>query len=234
MAATVNLPGVGPVDERWVIAGVALIAGIAGWAWYQRGRAPIEEAPPEVDEFADAAVDAYEGAFGTPALTPHPLSEPGYLPPGSDAEWAQRAQIILTGVNYDPLTAATAIGKYLTRQTLTPTEADIVRVAIAQLGPPPVGSYPVTVAAVPTPPVASTDTSSLWDVWQGERLARGQVHIPGATGAEDWGMIARRTLGPTATRSDVYFRSLELQQRYPELHKKYPLYVPNNIIPQIR
>lgn len=238
MPETVTLPAVGRVDERWVIAGVALIVGIVGWAWYQRGSTvPEEELPPETDDFTEAAVDAYQGAFGTPALTTRTPNEPGYLPPTSDAEWAQRAQTILTGVNYDPLTAATAVGKYLTRQNLTPVEADIVRVAIAQLGAPPQGTYPVTVVASQSGGTGGTGGSGgsgatggsvRWDDWTR------QTFDFDPRGTANWGKVARRTLGPDATRDEVYYRSLDLQRLNPEVSRKYMLYVPETVIPTLK
>jgi len=234
MPETVKLPGIGAVDQRWAVAGVALVVGIVGYAWWKRASVTVDTtttAEPTADALQDASVDAYQGAFGTPALTPHPTSEPGYLPPSTDAEWSRRAQDILTGINYDPVVAAAAIGKYIGRQQLASADAEIVRVAIAQLGPPPVGSYPVNV--VETPP-KSESPQVLWDVWQGQQVASGNLVLPGATGAQDWGMIARGTLGPNATKLDVYLRALELQKVNPEIHGKYPMYVPPNIVPSIR
>lgn len=236
MPADVDIPGIGNVDQKWAIGGAALVLGIVGYAWWRRGTmtasAPTTLNSPEdaTDAFYEASQDAYQGAFGTPGMTVHPTTgDPSQLPPATNSEWAQRAITALTSVNIDATMAAMAIGKYMTRQTMSNAEADIVRTAIGMLGKPPQGEFPINVGAGSNP-VPTPEITQLWDEWQVQNLATGPT-TPGSQW--DWGMIARRTLPSNATRLDVYVRSLDLQKKYKDLHRKYPMYVPSNVASQI-
>jgi len=251
MAETVNIPGIGPVDQRWAVAGVALVVGIVGYAWWRRASVTVDETAeitPESDAFHEASVDAYEGAFGTAALTPHPVSGSGTLPPSTDAEWARRAQDILTRINYDPVIAAAAIGKYIGRQPLTPAEAEIVRVAIAQLGPPPVGSYPVTVLEGTKPPTAGTPPPATPPAtgtpsgpqWQGKPITANWPlapqysvgrHVLGGTPgvALPWAIIAAKSMRAHMAVNPANINAMvsALKRANPELARRYPVAVPN-------
>jgi len=233
--ATLDVPGVGAVDQRWAIGGAALVLGIVGYTWWRRGTqqatsTTVNTPEDATDAFYEASQDAYQGAFGTPALTPHgTTADPNSLPPASNAEWAQRAITMLTAVNIDATMAAMAIGKYMTRQTMSDAEADIVRTAIGMLGQPPQGDFPIKVGPGSNP-VPTPEIQQLWDEWQVQNLATGSL-TPNSQW--DWGMLARRTLPSGASRLDVYVRSLDLQKKYPDLHKKYPMYVPANVASQV-
>lgn len=224
----VKVPGIGNVEQKWVFGGAALVLGIVGYAWWKRGTAAADTGvttqEPVTDPFTDASVDAYQGAFGTPALTAHPDTGDSIFPPTTNDEWTRRAIEALTTVNYDPTAAAAALGKYITRQSLSAPEADMVRYAVAVVGPPPVGSFPIT--AGPSGGTATPETTQLWDAWQSQNLATGTL-TPGSE--YDWGMLARRVLPSTATRLDVLVKSQELQAKYPDIHRKYPMYVPANV-----
>lgn len=107
--------------------------------------------------------------------------------------------------------------------------------------PAPVGApVPAPAPAAPAPaaiPVALLQqlppgSGDSWDAWQAGQSAAGRVAA--TPGQMDWGVIARGTLPSTATRSDVYFRSLALQQRYPDIHRQYPMYVPSGVASGIR
>lgn len=224
----VKIPGIGNVEQKWVFGGAALVLGIVGYAWWKRGTAAADTTIPVAgtvdDAFTDASQDAYQGAFGTPALTVHPDTGDSISPPTTNDDWTRRAIEALTTVNYDPTAAAAALGKYITRQALSGPEADMVRYAVAVVGPPPVGSFPITSGS--TGGTATPETAQLWDAWQSQNLASGTM-TPGTE--YDWGMLARRVLPSTATRLDVYSKSLELQAKYPDIHRKYPMYVPANV-----
>lgn len=62
-----------------------------------------------------------------------------------NASWAQAADAGLTDLGYPATEVAAAIGRYLGRLSLTPAEATIVEVALAEYGNPPVGHYQIII-----------------------------------------------------------------------------------------
>lgn len=147
--ATITVPGIGPVRREYIVAAVAVVAGIVGYAWW--ARAPIGEptppADPAFDAFAsDAAGGVVSGTGGGYTIT---APDPATLPPRTNAEWATRAVDRLADIGYEAGHVALVLGKYLGRLDLTTAEADIARTAIAMLGPPPVGEYTVKTASAP-------------------------------------------------------------------------------------
>jgi hypothetical protein len=77
---------------------------------------------------------------------------------GTNAAWAQAAESGLTEVGYSSTDVAAALGAYLSSQPLTTDQATIVYAAIAEYGPPPVGSFSVIMA--PTTSASTTGNSS--------------------------------------------------------------------------
>lgn len=74
----------------------------------------------------------------------------------SNSAWTQAATAGLTDIGYTGTDVATALGLYLTGMPLTTDQAAIVQAAIAEYGPPPVGSFQI----IPAPP-GSTQTSTV-------------------------------------------------------------------------
>lgn len=156
---TMKIPGIGPVEKKWVYIGGAAVVGIVGYAYWNKSRA--EAAESEVTDYTegpgyamDSGVDEYVNPGGSQA----PVEEDYVTAPTTNAEWAQKAIGILVDTGYDPIEASLAVGRYLARQDLSSTQANMIRAASAQLGPPPVGSYPITItpgtpAPNPTPTV---------------------------------------------------------------------------------
>lgn len=71
----------------------------------------------------------------------------------TNAQWAQAVEAGLTGLGYDPLAVGSAIGKYLLNQPLTSDQVTIVQTAVAEYGPPPVGTFAIIAGgSVPPPP----------------------------------------------------------------------------------
>lgn len=61
----------------------------------------------------------------------------------SNAAWSQAVQAGLSDIGYDPTTVATALGLYLTGTPMTADQANIVKTAIAEFGPAPVGNLQI-------------------------------------------------------------------------------------------
>lgn len=150
MAEDVKVPAIGPVKREYLYAGLAVIAGVAGYAWW-RTRA--------VGDTSGVVVDPATGSVGDGLSYNNPA--PGTTGGGDDGtpsaprtnqEWAAAARDRLMEAGYEPGYVALVLGKYLDRQGLTPDEAAVVRAAWAYVGHPPEGSYPIVPIGTTTPP----------------------------------------------------------------------------------
>lgn len=100
---------------------------------------------------ASSAID-YSGAYGYgssvagTAGTLVPASTTQATTYASNAAWAQAAEAGLTDIGYGSTDVAAALGRYLGGLSLTSDQATIVQAAIAEYGPPPVGSFQVIMA----------------------------------------------------------------------------------------
>lgn len=203
MAETIKLPGVGPVDKKWVYVGGALVAGIVGYAYWTKARA--EES--EITDFTevtdpDAIVDGGVDDYVNPGGSRDPINEDNSTAPSNNAEWSFQAFDKLTDNGYNPLKVSTALGKYLARGTLTPNQGAIIRAAHAFLGPPPIGKFPIKIGkGEPDNPdkpdvqlpikvaptglsahdIGSTTVGLLWNAVSGARYY--SVSIPGKSSA---------------------------------------------------
>jgi hypothetical protein len=164
----VNVPAVGRVDRKWVIAGLGVSAGIVAYAWWRRSSVAEAPVPGEGDLAAEdlygtagtggQGIDAYQGAaVGGASYSGQPAGEG---PPLTNAEWAQRVVDLLEGVGFERNFAATTIGKYLSGNALTTAEKLLVQAAVGLLGYPPAGALPIISApATPTPTPTPTPTA---------------------------------------------------------------------------
>lgn len=183
MAETVKIPGMGQVDKKWVYAGTAVVAGIVLYAYWVRSR-NVEPTTSDytgedlegTDYGYDGSVGEYTGATGSQP----PVYEDNNPFPTTNAEWTIQAVDKLTDIGYEGITVSAALGKFLGRLDLTEAQADIVRQAVALLGPPPTGEYPIKVSAGDpvTPPTPKEPVS-------GTKLAA-------PTGLTTWGNGASR------------------------------------------
>lgn len=186
MAAQVKIPGIGEVDKKYVYAGVAVIGGIVVYAYWNAKRNAAAE--PTTSDYTGEAIDGeyvgtdyeYDGSVGgyTGATGSQPPVNVDTNPlPSTNAEWATMAVDKLTDIGYDSITASAAIGKYLARLDLTEAQADIVRQAVALLGTPPSGDFPIKVAPVTPTPIPNTPNPS----------TPSGATLPAPTGLTTWG-----------------------------------------------
>jgi hypothetical protein len=61
----------------------------------------------------------------------------------TNAQWAQQVEQDLPGIGFSATAVATAVGRYLAKLPLSPEQANIIQVAVAEEGPPPVGTFPI-------------------------------------------------------------------------------------------
>jgi hypothetical protein len=156
---TTTVPVVGKVKTTYVYVGAALVAGIAGYAWWRRS-----QADPAVDStdgglYADTRTGSAlpTDAYANPAPNADGQSGTGiggdstFHAPSTDPEWASAVIDKLSW--YEPGYVSATVGKYLARQPTTPDEQTLIREAWAQLGHPP-GNQPLVSAPVPATPTA--------------------------------------------------------------------------------
>ena len=104
---------------------------------------------------AEASVSAYGGSeasgSGIPVNPAVPESDQGSANTvvgtnvyTSDSAWSQAAQAGLTDIGYTGTDVSAALGLYLTGQPVTSTQAQIINAAIGEYGPPPQGSFQIT------------------------------------------------------------------------------------------
>jgi hypothetical protein len=126
-AETVKIGGK-PVSKKVLYGGGAVALGVVGYAWYTSSMGGTATAEPEEE---------------IPEAVPPPTDEPGFdvvgggPPPTTNADWNAKAIQSLLNIGYDAVAAQAAIGKFLQRRSLTPTEAALVEAAIAAAGYPP-------------------------------------------------------------------------------------------------
>jgi hypothetical protein len=152
--------------------GVAVVGGVLWWRNRSAGSSTPSNATtaatnanlidpatgiPYADETAGAigSTGGYSGlGYGYPTsdITGSTLSSGTSFT--TNAQWAQAVEAGLTGLGYDAQAVGSAIGKYLLSQPLTSDQVTIVQTAVAEYGPPPVGTFAIIAggAAPPPPP----------------------------------------------------------------------------------
>jgi len=202
----VNVPAVGKVDRKWVMAGLAASAGIVVYAYWRRSQT-AETPATEGDQYAagdEWSPDAYAGAVAPGGET----YDPGgvEVAPLTNAEWTQRVIDLLDGAGFERNFAATTVGKYLAGQQLNTAEKLLMQTAIALLGYPPSGAIPIQSAPEPVvPPVSSPLAAPVLSVRRvgGGRYIMTWSKVSDATGYQLRWVVghrggAIRTLGPNS------------------------------------
>lgn len=198
--------------------------GLGFYFYYQRTKTSSVNTAASTQQSADAfgttrpgAGNLTSGGTGTDVATTTAIQ--------TNQQWSVKAQSILVSFGYDPATVAIALANYLGGNDLTAQQQAIVSEALRAAGPTP---EPVPPAVNPQPgptPVVPQSGVTYWDTWVGS-TANNPIQDDHQY---DWGQIARYTLSGNPTKDDVFYRSLALQQKYPDLAKKYPMYVPGTV-----
>jgi len=155
----VEVPAVGRVKKQYVIAGVAVVAGIVGYAYWRAAQTPVDyPAYTEEDVRADGIADTPSGSAGGSANSGG-ASTDNSTSPDTDAEWVQMATEALAG-SFELSGVQTALGRYITRQSVTAAQEDIIRAAIGAMGYPPGGQYSI-ITGTGANPSALTEPKNL-------------------------------------------------------------------------
>lgn len=180
MADTIDLPKIGKVNKNYVYAGVAVVIGIVGYAYWKRNAGAKEDTG-----FDPNAIDPLTGLPYSASLSgsdsysnPAPSVTQAVIDNSTDtidtnAEWSNVVTTKLGEIGYESSYVAIILGKYLGGQQLTKEEADIIRTAWAYYGHPPVDKA-IILTTTPT----TTPTEDPF-----------KVPLPGATGPHTTGVI---------------------------------------------
>lgn len=142
---SIRLPMVGRVDRRWVIIGAGSVAVIVIYAYWAKSRRQ-----------ETMTVDTTTGGLGsdTAYVNPAPRTTvvSGTVQSDQDLiatreQWGEAAVLRLIDLEWEPMFAATAIGKYLLGEPLNTEEARAVRAARAILPDVPGGNPPIKMEA---------------------------------------------------------------------------------------
>lgn len=175
--ATMNVPGIGAVDSKWVIGGAALTLGIVGYAYYRQSQQATADVP--VDETAadgyavdqgvgygyagvgtDFAGDGTGSYYGPTYSYPPTTSTSVSAPPVTNLDWSGQAVEYLQEQGVDSQVASLSTSKYLLKDCLTPTQADVVRMAVGRFGIPP-QSQDLRILQCPTTPTTTPPTTTV-------------------------------------------------------------------------
>jgi hypothetical protein len=132
----------------WVIGGVTLV-GVGVYVWWRKKNAAA--AVPTSSGYGYGTYAGYgygvspifgsgAGGLGSPFGSYGYQPAPGPQPITTNGQWAAAVETSLSVQGYNPLTISAALGKYLTGQTVTQDQADLISVALAFQGDPPVPS----------------------------------------------------------------------------------------------
>lgn len=224
MSETTTLPAVGKVKTAYVYAGFALVAGIAGYAWWRRSQdtGPSVADPTYVDTrtgsdlpssgYVNPAPDNADGQSGTGIG-----GDSVWKAPNTDQEWAQQAIERLTW--YEPGYVSSVTGKYLARQPIDSTEANVVREAWAQIGQPP-GRQPIvpksTGTGVTPTPKPTTPTMKAPTGLKASRVDRTGVRLDWAplTGVKGYALYQNGKRLESVVYSGTYVSGLKSNTKY--------------------
>lgn len=141
-AEKIRIPGLGEVPRTYVYVAAAAVAGIVGYAWFTSGddEESADEYPVDEGDLGYGDDSYVNPAPGGSTVDSEPV-DPDSLPPTTNAEWTTRAVAYLESIGYTATTVLATLGKYLNKQPVTEKQADIIRAAIAAIGPPPQGEF---------------------------------------------------------------------------------------------
>lgn len=172
MPDTIKIPGIGPMNKKYVYVGAAGIAGFVAFAYYRSRQAVDTTVDDTTDTTDDTLADdttydpAYDGGYvgdvgdsgyyygsASSYYPPYGSSNPiSTGAPATDSAWTQASVEYLAGVGVDSTAASHALGLYMSDQCMTAAEADLVRQAIAGMNAPPQTHHDIKICQVSSPP----------------------------------------------------------------------------------
>lgn len=222
LQGTVDAPVIGRVKKRYLFIPAGLAGAYVAWRWYQASRDAAQPDPGasgmySTDDLSEYGLSTTGGAAPAGGNTGSTVTD-GTNPNAIDdnTEWTAKAVERLTNQGYDGQVVTAALGEFLARRSLDPSEAAIARAALAVAGQPPVGGpYSVleaatsagSSAALPAPAglrVTATGSNSVNLAWSP------------VTGAMEYGVwtTGTGTMSVRATQASVTVYGLKPNMRY--------------------
>jgi hypothetical protein len=141
---------------------------------------------------ADTSNVGYDAGYSTGYGAYYGTGTPTGASYASNAAWAQAVQTGLSALGYSAETVGSALGLYLNGSALNATQTAIVQTAVAEYGPPPVGSFAIVQSGngsgggggttVKVPPVTGLTVEQATAVIDAEGLkASGPAGVQGVT-----------------------------------------------------
>jgi hypothetical protein len=202
---TIQVPGVGNVERKYVIGGGITVAAVAGYFWIRRNRTPLGASPadPTVDPLTGLPYTT-ENQPQTGFVNPNPVQSTIDLTGDqitTNAQWAAVVTDKLGNLGFDGNYLASVLGKYLGGQGLTLEEAATIRAAWAYVGKPPQGPDTIKLTTDGSTPGATTTTKTVhilagWSLeqWVKDLQAGNEGPIAAQT---SWADIVRLNGGPS-------------------------------------
>jgi hypothetical protein len=142
-----KLPGGRKVSRKLLIIPAAAAVGYVAWRWYNASQGGSTAETSTTDDGLYSSDDLSEYGQSTTGGTGVVTGNNGVInTDGTDpnaindnAQWTNRAVDLLSESGYDAMTVSAALGEFLARRSLDPSEAAIARAAMARAGEPPVG-----------------------------------------------------------------------------------------------
>lgn len=154
---TVDVPGVGPVEKKWVWGGLAVAGSIAALYWFRRRNQSASAPDATIDPLTGLPYSA-ENQPATGYVNPNPvqsvIDSTGAVT--TNAEWTADVIGKLGNIGMDAGFVGAVLGKYLASQPLTLEEAAVVRTAWAFSGKPPQGPDNFTLSSGSSQPGGGT------------------------------------------------------------------------------
>jgi hypothetical protein len=145
---TIDIPQVGPVKKSYVTIGLAVSAGIVGYAYikHRKSSTALQQSGADAQYAVDQATTPGNYASGSTTNSTVSTTLAGQLPT-DNATWFDVAVQKLGDAGYDRGTVTAAIALWEAHKPLTQDQANIVAAARAAVGedPPVGGPYPVTI-----------------------------------------------------------------------------------------
>lgn len=153
-------------DQIDPLTGLAYLAEAQEYGSVQAAeQAVAAESADDLSSAGDSGLTGSSTGVSTGSGTVTDVPTSGY---STNAQWAAAVQAGLVDIGYSAADVAAALGAYLGSLPETAAQAGIVNTALAEYGPPPVGSFTVILATTtppvstgnPAPPVNGTPPSS--------------------------------------------------------------------------
>lgn len=258
MSTDVKVPGIGPVNKKYVYGAAGLTAVIVGYAYMRRGSTAgsgsVYSDPNAIDPATgltyaqeSATFAATASGYVAPAGLQQSPQDLGPVGPSTDAEWANDAVGKMVALSFDSQAVSTALGLYLSNQPVSSTQANYIRTALALAGPPPSGYRGINVTGTTstTPPPTGGGSNYVGAQWHAGQDVGGQ----GTRGVGiGWGDLAKKALSSntlytsashtTINNRNVFTMAAAMQAKNPKVFAQFPgsvpLYrVPHFIIPSV-